>query len=201
MDVSCPSVYSSLVRRRIALIAVVVAALAFVGTVSALAISDRSPPRPGIATPTTIRPTTTTIAPAKSPPTTEPVTTSTTPGPASTTTTNTARADSLLYINGINQTTSDISSTIIASCVAGMPSSIEVTVSSLTSKTPTGSIDWSLNEGPDKLFPLTQGSVTIPYQCPATEPPSGSVPVSIFYAGDINFFVSAVTAQLGVLPG
>jgi hypothetical protein len=106
-----------------------------------------------------------------------------------------------LYINGINQTTSDISSAIIASCIAGMPSSIEVTVSSLTSKTPTGSIDWSLNDGPDKLFPLTQGSVTIPYQCPATVPPSGSVPVSIFYAGDINFFVSAVTAQLGVLPG
>jgi hypothetical protein len=81
-----------------------------------------------------------------------------------------------------------------------MPSSIQVTVSSLTSKTPTGSIDWSLNDGTGKLFPLTQGRATIQYLCPAAVPPSGSVPVSVFYAGDINFFVSAVTAQLAVLP-
>jgi hypothetical protein len=118
-----------------------------------------------------------------------------------TATTIAARADSLLYIDGVNQTASDVSYIIIASCVAGTPSSIEVTVSSLISKTPTGSIDWRLNGGPDQLFPLTRGSVTIPYLCPAVVPPSGSVQLSISYAGDSNFYSSAVIAQLGVLPG
>ena len=190
------------------MIAAGVSAVALTVTVSALAIGHHAAPRLGVATTTTHRSTTTTLTPAgsttvpaKSPRTTLPATTSTTLGPATTATTVAARVDSLLYVDGINQTTSDISSAIIASCIAGMPSSIEVTVSSLISKTPTGSIDWSLNDGPDKLFTLTHGSVTIPYLCPAPVPPSGSVPVSIFYAGDTNFFVSAVTAQLAVLPG
>jgi hypothetical protein len=106
-----------------------------------------------------------------------------------------------LYINGINRTESDVSYTIIASCVAGMPSSLEVTVSGLIPKTPTGTIDWQLNDGTEQFFPLTKGSVTIPYQCPAEVPPSGSVPVSVTYSGDSNFFVSAAVDQIGVEPG
>jgi hypothetical protein len=125
----------------------------------------------------------------------------TTPGPPTAATTIAARADSLLYVDGVNQTASDVSYIIIASCVAGSPSSIEVTVSSLVSKTPTGPIDWQLDDEPAQLFPLTGGSVTIPYLCPAAVPPSGSVQVSISYAGDSNFYSSAVIAQLGVLPG
>jgi len=122
-------------------------------------------------------------------------------GLATTATTVVGRVDSLLYINGINQTASDVSYIIIASCVAGTPSSIEVRVSSLVSKTPTGSIDWQLDDEPAQLFPLTAGSVTIPYLCPAAVPPSGSVQVSISYAGDSNFFASAVIAQFGVVSG
>jgi hypothetical protein len=194
------------VRRRVALIAVLVAAIALAATVSALAISHRAAPRPNVAAPTTHRSTTTTLAPtgstavrAKSPPSTTVPTT--TPGPPTAATTIAARADSLLYVDGVNQTASDVSYIIIASCVAGSPSSIEVTVSSLVSKTPTGSIDWQLDDEPAQLFPLTGGSVTIPYLCPAAVPPSGSVQVSISYAGDSNFYSSAVIAQLGVLPG
>jgi hypothetical protein len=187
------------------LIAVSVSAVAVAVTVSALAIGHRARPRPRVATPTTQRPTTTTRTPTGStavgtkslPPTIAPTTT----GPATTATTVAGRLDSLLYINGINQTASDVSSIIIASCVAGTPSSIEVKVSSLVSKTPTGSIDWQLDDEPAQLFPLTGGSVTIPYLCPAAVPLSGSVQVSISYAGDSNFFASAVIAQLGVMPG
>jgi hypothetical protein len=183
------------------LIAVLVVAVAVAATVSALAIGHRAGPRPGVATPTTRRPTTTTLTStgstavqAKSPPPT------TTPGPATTATAVVGRVDSLLYINGVNQTASDVSDIIIASCVVGTPSSIEVRVSSLVSKTPTGSIDWQLDDEPAQLFPLTGGSVTIAYLCPAAVPPSGSVQVSISYAGDDNFFASAVIAKLGVLP-
>jgi hypothetical protein len=193
-------------RGRVALIAVLVTAVAVAATVIALAIGHRARPRPRAATPTTQRPTATTLTPtgstairAKSPPPT--IVPTTTSGPATTATTVVGRVDSLLYINGINQTASDVSSIIIASCVAGTPSSIEVRVSSLVPKTPTGSIDWQLDDEPAQLFPLTGGSVTIPYLCPAAVPPSGSVQVSIFYAGDSNFFASAVIAQLGVLPG
>jgi hypothetical protein len=194
-------------RGRVVLIGVSVVAVALAVTGIALAVGHRATPRSGTAAATTHRSTTTTRTPtsstaagAKSLPTTVP-TTSTTSPPATTATTVGARADSLLYINGVNQTASDVSYTIIATCVAGTPSSIQVTVKSLTSNTPTGSIDWRLNGGPDLLFPLTQGSVTIPYVCPAVVPPSGSVQLSISYAGDSNFFSSAVIAQLGVQPG
>jgi len=151
------------------LIAVLVTVVAVAATVSALAIGHRGP-RPGGATPTTLRPTTTTLTPTGStavraklpPPTIVPTTTS---DPATTATTVVGRVDSLLYINGINQTASDVSYIIIASCVAGTPSSIEVRVSSLVSKTPTGSIDWQLDDESAQLLPLTGGSVTIPYLC------------------------------------
>ena len=190
------------------LIAVSVAAVAAAATGIALAVGHGATPGRGASAASTHRSTTTTRTPtgstgvgAKSPPSTTEPTTSTTSPPETTATTVAARADSLLYINGVNQTASDVSYTIIASCVAGTPSSIQVTVKSLTSKTATGSIDWRLNGGPDLLFPLTQGSVTIPYTCPAVVPPSGSVQLSISYAGDSNFFSSAVIAQLGVQPG
>jgi hypothetical protein len=182
-------------------IAVGSAAVALAATVSALAVSRQGNPRAS----TVPLATTTTSArgavPGGTTSTTAPATTSTTLGPATTATTIVTHADSLLYINGVNQTASDVSSVIIASCVAGTPSSIEVTVRSLISKTPTGSIEWRLNQGPEQFFPLTQGSVTISYLCPAAVPPSGSVQVAISYAGDSTFFASAVIAQLGVLPG
>jgi hypothetical protein len=193
-------------RERVALIAGAVVVVAVAATVGALTIGHRGAPHPRLATPTTQRPTTTTRPPtsstavgAKSPPPSD--VTTTTAGLATTATTVAGRVDSLLYINGINQTASDVSYIIIASCVAGSPSSIEVRVSSLISKTPTGSIDWQLDDEPAELFPLTGGSVTIPYQCPAVVPASGSVQVSISYAGDSNFLTSAVIAQLGVMPG
>jgi hypothetical protein len=175
-----------------------VTAVAVAATVSALAVGHRARPGPRVATTTTLTPTgSTAVRETSPPPTSVPTTTS---GPATTATTVVGRVDSLLYINGFNQTASDVSYIIIASCDAGRPSSIEVKVSSLISKTPTGSIDWQLDDEPAELFPLTGGSVTIPYLCPAAVPPSGSVQVSISYAGDSNFFASAVIAQLGVLP-
>jgi hypothetical protein len=197
----CLPVYPCPVRRgRVALIAVLVAAVAVAATVTALAIGHRGGRPPRAAARSTQRPTTTTrtatgstAGRTKSPPPTI--------APTTTATTVVGRVDSLLYINGINQTASDVSSIIIASCAAGTPSSIEVKVSSLVSKTPTGSIDWQLDDEPAQLFPLTGGRVTIPYLCPMAVPPNGSVQVSISYAGDSNFFASAVIAQLGVMPG
>src|SRR5579862_6383464 len=118
-------------RRRALLTAALATAVALTATASALAITHKAAPGPTTASTTGDRQTPTTLTQTgttKSPPNTLPTAAATTTGLATTTTTVGGRADSLLYVNGVNQTASDVSYVIIASCTSGRRSTIQVTV-------------------------------------------------------------------------
>jgi hypothetical protein len=168
---------------------------------SALAFGHSSPPprsRSATSTPKGVgksTPTTVTLAP--------PTTTNTTTTPVTaaaespTTTTSVQKVDSLIYIDGTNWTLSDVSESLITTCTAGMPSSIQVTMTG-GSVTPTGAVTWSVNDGAIQPFQLIAGSVTIPFQCPATVPPGDSVAVAVVYGGDSAHYGCSALARIGV---
>jgi len=166
-------------------------------SLSAPKSADTIPPTAAAGTTTTMTPATTTTNTPATPATSATRDPGTTTIRSATTTTSVPLADSLLFIDGTNWTLSDVSESIITTCTAGMPSSIQVMITG-GSVTPTGTVDWRLNDGVDQPFQLSAGSVTIPFQCPATVPPSGSVPAAVSYLGDSAHYGSSALAQLGV---